>query len=479
MRKIWAITWKELFTAFTDRNRILIMIATPLALSTIVGFAFGGGGGDVPIRDIPILIVNHDEGNALGISYGGLFASVLAGGSQEGSSPGALPACEASGEAGAAAEDEVRLEDITDAVVFDAPLAESLIDDGRIQRPDAPPGTTAYLEAAAKAAVDSGFYTAMVVIPADYSARISYVPGAHPTLEATGIRVYGNRGGPISSGIVRSIAEGLQNQILMGNIAIAATFQELEAAHGPATVGEAAAGLDFAAAFGCAFTPTANTVRLDVQSVGGSDGGGLSTAVLVAVGSAQAMFFALFTAQFGVLSMYYERQEWTLQRLLMSPTRRSYILAGKLVGVFTTVLFQLLLLFLSLTLVGSLMRGELIFIWGSDFLRIALVVLAAGLAVSGYGMLLSGIVKTPEQGQIFGSLATMAMAVLGGAFGFAPPGAVSLLSMIYWGREAFQLLAAGSGNVGLHILVLAAQGLVMFVVGLVLFERRFDPMGAA
>ncbi len=191
------------------------------------------------------------------------------------------------------------------------------------------------------------------------------------------------------------------------------------------------------------------------------------------------MFFALFTAQFGVLSMYYERQEWTLQRLLMSPTRRSFILTGKLVGVFATVLFQLLLLFLSLTLVGSLMRGSLVFIWGSDSLRIALVLLAASMAVSGYGMLLSGIVKTPEQGQIFGSLATMAMAVLGGAFGFSLPGAVSMVSMIYWGREAFQLLAAGSGDVGQHILVLAVQGLAMFVLGLALFARQFDVAGAA
>ena len=30
MRKIWAIAYKELYTTFTDRNLILIMIATPL-----------------------------------------------------------------------------------------------------------------------------------------------------------------------------------------------------------------------------------------------------------------------------------------------------------------------------------------------------------------------------------------------------------------------------------------------------------------
>ena len=50
MNKLWTIAWKELYTRFTDRNLILIMIATPLALSTIMGLAFGGlGSGNAPV----------------------------------------------------------------------------------------------------------------------------------------------------------------------------------------------------------------------------------------------------------------------------------------------------------------------------------------------------------------------------------------------------------------------------------------------
>ncbi len=66
LRKIWAITWKELYTTFTDRNLILIMIVTPLALATIIGAAFSGfinnTSNDVPIRDIPVAVVNLDQG---------------------------------------------------------------------------------------------------------------------------------------------------------------------------------------------------------------------------------------------------------------------------------------------------------------------------------------------------------------------------------------------------------------------------------
>ncbi|MBE0689312.1 MAG: hypothetical protein IH587_04225, partial [Anaerolineae bacterium] len=84
MRKILAITWKDLYTTFTDRNLILIMIVTPLALSTIIGSAFsgfiGGGGNDVPVRDIPISLVNLDQGaerNGQTVNYGQMFVDLL------------------------------------------------------------------------------------------------------------------------------------------------------------------------------------------------------------------------------------------------------------------------------------------------------------------------------------------------------------------------------------------------------------------
>ena len=64
MRKILVITAKEIYTVFRDRNLVLLMFATPLVLSTIIGLAFGGlGESDVPdFADIPVAVVNHDEG---------------------------------------------------------------------------------------------------------------------------------------------------------------------------------------------------------------------------------------------------------------------------------------------------------------------------------------------------------------------------------------------------------------------------------
>jgi ABC-type Na+ efflux pump permease subunit len=474
MAKLWAIAWKELYSTFTDRNLILIMIATPLAISSIVGLVFGGlAGGDVPIEEIPVAIVNHDRGNDFGANYGQVLVSVLVPGNS--AAGGAVPACELGEEVGESEESSsMAITDLTEAVEVDQTLAQALVEDQALPIAEVAPGSDGYLEAVARAAVEEGEFLAAIFIPEDFTEKLTYIPVLKPQIEQTGVSIYANRGNPISAGVVRSIVEGIVNQISTGSITIAATFAEMQDQYGPGVVGRTATSMDMTKAFACAFSPTANTVDLDLQKVQGAEERNASSAILVSVGSAQAMFFALFTAQFGVLSLHEERRNWTLQRLVMTPTPRSSILAGKLVGVFITVLFQLLMLFLALTAVGSILQGRLALIWGSDLVLVVLVLLSASFAVSGLGMLLAGVLKSPEQAQVFGTVINISLAVLGGAFGFSLPRAISQLSLLYWGRSAFDMLAAGSADVWLNVGVLAAQGLGMFLIGLWLFNRRFE-----
>jgi ABC-type transport system involved in multi-copper enzyme maturation permease subunit len=51
---------------------------------------------------------------------------------------------------------------------------------------------------------------------------------------------------------------------------------------------------------------------------------------------------------------------------------------------------------------------------------------------------------------------------------------VSAISFVYWGRDAFDTLAAGRGDVSLNILVLFVEGVVFFSLGLFLFNRKFE-----
>jgi ABC-2 type transport system permease protein len=473
MNKLWAIAAKEVRTRFTDRNLLLIMLAAPLVISTIIGLAFGGLGRTTsPIRDIPVAVVNHDRPAANGTPFGALLAGLLTEGQLPAGTSSSSAACPQTTESGGgSAEAGLALGELIKGTTFDKVVAQRLVDDKTIPTLSVAVGSPEYLDVAARAAVDKGAYTAVVIIPDDFSTALTSLTDPRESPGTTTLTVYGNAGQGLSAGIVRSVVDTITSQMVSGNIAIGATLTEL-ATRQPVALA-AATNPDLSELFACAFVPGDDLVQLantPVQASPTSTGG----ALLVTFGSAQALFFALFTGQFGILSMYEERKNGTLQRILVSPTPRWAILGGKLVGVLISVLFQLLVLGLALTIVGSLIEGRLTLIWGTDLPRLGLVLLAVAVAVSGLGMLLAGVLKGIEQASIVGSVLNIALGVLGGAFGFQLARSIAQFSLVYWARDAFDVLASGRGDVSLNILVLFAEGAVMFAIGLVLFNRRFE-----
>jgi ABC-2 type transport system permease protein len=121
-----------------------------------------------------------------------------------------------------------------------------------------------------------------------------------------------------------------------------------------------------------------------------------------------AMFFLLFTAQVGLLSLLEERRDGTLARMLSTPTRPAQILAAKSTVSIVLGIFSLTVLIFA----GSfLMNAQ----WG-DPLGVALIVVAGVLAAVGISAVTTGMAKTPEQaGNIQGIVATV-LGLLGGAF---------------------------------------------------------------
>ncbi len=473
MRKLWAITWKEVYSRFTDRNLLLIMVAAPLAIASIIGLAFGGlASGSSPVSHIPVAVVNHDADAGIGVSMGAVLEGLLV----QGQLPQELQAFSASDcpqPAGGSQSDgtSLSLDELVDGTAFNPARVEALVEAGSLEASFGADLSMPGVDAAARAAVDKGLYSAVVIIPAEFSAGLTRLAQPASAPEAVQVTVYGNQGRDLDVSIVKSLVDGIVGRLISGNIAIGATFSELAAAHPEALTG--AQNLDFGQLFACAFMPggdVATLVDQAIQAASASPVGGL----LVGFGSAQAMFFALFTAEFGVLSMYEERRTGTLQRLLISPTPRWTILGGKLVGVMASVAFQLLVLIVALTLVDSLLEGKLTMIWGTNVPLLLLTVLAATTSVSGLGMLLAGVLKGLEQANVVGSVLNIALGVLGGGFGFQLPRAVAGWSMIYWGRDAFAILASGHGDLTLDLVILFVQGAAMFGLGLVLFTRRFQ-----
>ncbi len=443
MRRIWTIAWKDIYITFSDRSLVLTMIATPLVIATIVGLSFGKlSSGDVSIQHIPIAVVNLDQGfNAQNL--GETFVEVLTLPAGKGS-PVISPqsSCSRTNQEPVSA-DLTTLHDLTDAHLL----------------------TNADT---ARAGVDNGHYTAAVIIPLDFSHNVISGTG-----NSTQIEVYANAGQALPSAIIRSIVENIVNQIETGTVAARATLETVQETDGPLQMAAMAADTRFAQAVACAMTPTLNDLRIDQQTVAGQPSNSVA-ALLVTFGSAQAMFFALFTGQQGALSVFEERRHGTLQRLIVSPTPRLHILVGKLLGTFLQCLFQLMLLALALTLVGSLLSGRLLLIWGANLPGVLLVMMMAAAAVTGLGTFLAGIARTPEQSTTFAQVLNLSLGLLGGGFGLQLPEPLARLSMIYWGSDAFRKLAAGQGNIMPDLLVLLAHGVLLFAVGWWLFQRRLD-----
>lgn len=465
MNKILAITFKELYTTFTDRNLLLIMIAAPLAISTIVGLVFGGfgsGDGMAAFANIPVAVVNLDEGaqqQGQQFNYGAMLTGFM------------VPGAETAGAVTSADVECTLVDDETSAQAASAPVA--LDDLLAAQQVDTP--------AAARAGVADGTYAAAIIIPADFSARM--MPNVDPTgrsaasaAEPVAVEVYANSGQPIEGTIVRSVVEGFTNQVLTGNIAIGASINTLIQENPAAALRLATMQNDPAVGgiFVCGFTGALATIQVDRQFVGQAQTHSLTTLILVQTGSAQAVLFALFAGQFGVLSIIEERRAGTLQRMLATPTPRSIIVIGKLVGTFVMIIVQLLILLGALTLIASVVEGQLVMIWGSSLPALAALMIALALAVAGFGVLLTGIARTPEQVGPVGAIINIIMGAVGGAFGFAPVFPLAYLSFIYWGTDGFNKLAAGNLDIGLNLVVLLAAGALLFAVGLFLFNRRVE-----
>lgn len=441
MRKIWTIISLDVYTTFTDRSLLLLMFATPLALATIIAVAFGdiASGAGAPIRDIPVALVNLDEGD-----NGQIFVDLLIP-AQNGDAERPAPALDCGDETPPATTEDNILLELTDTVlVADAETARRQVDSGR--------------------------YSAAIIIPPDFSAGLEFTP-QNMNVDPPPVEVYADLNRPISSDVIRSVTQSIVNQMLLGQIAIASTYQTLFD-QGMAAQSLALDPCVFAPAFG----PDAYTVGIVQQSIA-EDEEPLN--LLVIFGAAQAVFFALFTASGSAASILEERRNGTLQRLTVTPTPRWQILIGKLLSTFSNVLLQLVFLFIAFVGVASALEGELLLIWGTNWPLIALMLLVLSLAAASIGMIITALAKTAEQANIVGSVIALFMGAAGGAFfqiGELPPlfEAITRLSIVRWGESAFSTLAAGSSDIWLDAAAMGLIGAVFFAVSAVIFLRRED-----
>jgi ABC-2 type transport system permease protein len=176
-----------------------------------------------------------------------------------------------------------------------------------------------------------------------------------------------------------------------------------------------------------------------------------------------AVFFLLFTVQFGVSSLIEERSEGTLSRLLAAPVRRTSILLGKLI---TSVALGIVSLTV-LVVATSLLLGAS---WGSP-VGVAMLILAGVLAATGITSVVASLAKTSEQAGSWQAVVAVSLGLLGGAFfpiqqSGSVMATVSLVTPHAWfmrglgslagGGEAYDVLPA----VGALLLIAVVTGAV-------------------
>jgi len=386
MHAAWLICLKDLRARLRDRSALLIGIVVPLGLAFIFNSIFSGisGGSDV----ISLGVVNADHGVA-----GQQFTSQV------------LPAVGRSG-------------------LISIHVEPSL--------------------ARARALAANGTLAAVIVIPADFSARVQ-------ANQPASMQVIGNVDAPVSAEVARSIAESYAadlNRIRLSVATVAGTTPV------PATQLQALAARAAATSAPVAVTDvSAQTKELDQKSF---------------FAAGMAVFFLFFTVQFGVTSLLEERNEGTLARLLAAPISRASILGGKLLTSFLLGVISMAVLVAATTL---LFRAT----WGNP-VGVTVLIVSAIMAATGIMALIATLAKNAEQAANWQSVVAVILGLIGGTFFpvALAPGILSKLTFVApqaWFLRGLGDLRGGSISV-VWVPALAMLGFAAVTGGLALFRLR-------
>ncbi|HDP69310.1 MAG TPA: ABC transporter permease [Actinobacteria bacterium] len=124
-------------------------------------------------------------------------------------------------------------------------------------------------------------------------------------------------------------------------------------------------------------------------------------------GTGMTIMFLLFGSMFGAFSLVKEREEKTLSRLLITPTSKTSIIGGKMLGIFFVGVVQFLVLFLFTVILGVH--------WGENLFGVFLLALGVLLAMTGLSVLFSSVAKNVRSVGAIAPLVVIVMALAGGS----------------------------------------------------------------
>ncbi len=431
--KIAAIAWKDLYVTFKDRDALIYLIALPVLLSGIIGLAFGTSG-DVQLDAVPVAVINQDQGETLPDGASLNLGAEL----QRAFVPSGDPAQD---------EPYRALYDLTDGKVYaDFNQARARVEDGNL---------------AAAIAITDPQWTAKALA------------GGSPAP----IALYYDSGRSIGPSVVRAIlsaiTNGMNSVILAQQIGPTALAQIGDALGADeAAIAQATAQLR-AQAMTLAEASPIRLERLDWQ------GKRRVFDAMQYFAPSMAILFMSFAMGAGAATIRTEMQQWTLPRILSTPTPRWVFMVGRLLGMYMTGVVQMVLLIVATALVARLMGRENS-VWGGDLPGLVVLVLTVVFAAVSLGLLVAALARDADQATTYSSIVSMVLGMLGGSF--IPienlPDALTWLPKLtlnYWGIRGFFDLATGEETLtGIvpNLAALLAIGVVLCTAGLWVFARR-------
>jgi ABC-2 type transport system permease protein len=416
MQKILTIAWKDFIILYRDPGALIILLLTPFALTMVMNAAFGSSGGGPTLADIPVAIVNHDDGQ-FGQTLVELFES----------------------------EDLATLVEPT--LLADDMAARTLVDDD---------------EAAAALIIPAGF-SDNIIPPAVAEGDFSQ---AAPTGQGV-IELYTNPTRPVSVGIVRGIVETFitrlsagraGGQVSMTQLIVSGRLTPEQARDLGQTISQQAGEQ----------VVNSNLITIQSEEAEAEEEFNL----LMYLAPSMAIFFLMFNVMSGGRSILSERDGGTLPRLLTTPTSATQVLAGKLFGTYLSGVTQLFILIAATTLLFQLN-------WG-DPLALVLLVLTLVAAATAWGMLVAAYSRTPGQAAAVGTVLSLTFGIAAGNFIARPAlpeflRTISLITPNAWGLEGFAQLAFGGGFAEMTTILLALtiMAAVVSTLAILAFRRQF------
>lgn len=430
MGRALAIAWKDLKHTYRNVPGLAMMLAAPLALTLLLGVAFGGSKG-FSLPSTTVAVANLDQAATL-------------------SSP--------SGQAGAPTQPTV------------ASVGQSLVSAlSSKELADLLSVKKVATEVDARELVDQGKAVVAVVVPPGLTASL-----LRSTTGAPGpkVLVYRDPSKGLQAGVVTSVVQQIADGV-NGSWAAAAAAVNLSRAadpgHDPGGLAQIATQAEqrySSISQGQAVALTAREPR--VSGAAARKEPGVTAQVLPGM-MIFFMFIAAMNAARGILD---EDIAGTLPRLFTTPTPRGVILGGKFTSVLAIVLSQTIVL---------LVAGLLLFRidWGKA-VPVVVLTLAGALAAAGLAVFVLSFLRTPAQAGALSTAVVIILGLVGGNFvGTLSSGGVFDIVrrltpngwlLIAWNKT----IRGGSlGDILLPIAVVVAFSFVTFAIGVLGFRRRY------